>query len=208
MFQGQSLAHVRSRRPRRHAFVTMSDTGTWAAETWLDGLRQRVLGAGTALRRREAAALGGDRTALHTVRRRYVDTSLGCFVDLRRAHPLPEQRDVLRHFPLEHDVARLIVTRLVAGREDRRELVERELPVRRRIALPPVRADQVDVGVALERQIAPREAPLRRGPRAGQRAAEDQAAPECGAHVAHLLQVLPDEALPQRLVVPRERTRS
>src|SRR6185503_10090599 len=98
----------------------MSDTGTWAAETWLDGLRQRVLGAGAALRRREAAALGGDRTALHAVRGRYVDSRLRCFVDLRRAHPLPEERDVLRHFPPENDVVRLIVTRLVAGREDRR----------------------------------------------------------------------------------------
>ena len=55
--------------------------------------------------------------------------------------------------------------------------------------------------------VARREVALRRGHRAGHRAAEPEAAAERLAHVPHLLQVLPDEALAHRRVVRRKRRR-
>src|SRR6184192_1333085 len=80
---------------------------------------QRVFGAAAALRWRQPAALGRDRAALHTVGGTDVDTAVPCLIDLRRTQPLPEVREVSRDLTLDHDVVRLIVPRLVAGREDR-----------------------------------------------------------------------------------------
>src|SRR3954451_18748962 len=95
-------------------------------------LRQRVFGPRAALGRREPAALRGDRPALHAIRRgdvhghRSVAALCPDLVDLRRAEIDPHLRDLLRHAPFYADVVRLVVARLVARREDRRELVERE----------------------------------------------------------------------------------
>src|SRR3954467_6241168 len=78
-----------------------------------------------ALRRREAAALGGDRAALdavggvddqvdHAVLRRV----LGDLVDPGGTHPLPRLGDLARHPLLDPDVARGVVARGVSGQED------------------------------------------------------------------------------------------
>ena len=61
-------------------------------------------------------------------------------VHLRRAHVGPQLGDVRRHVPLHADVVGLVVPGLVAGGEDRRELVEGELAVRRRILAAPDRS--------------------------------------------------------------------
>ena len=67
---------------------------------------------------------------------------------------------------------------LLPESEDRRELVERELAVGRRIALRPVGAEQRLLGVALGRKIARREAALGRRHHPRERAADAEAAAE------------------------------
>src|SRR3954468_8510638 len=163
-----------------------------------------VLRPRAALRRGEPAALRRDRAALDAIRRRDVDAVRRRLVHLRGAHPLPHPRELGRDVAPDDDVVRLVVPRLVPGCEDRRELVERELSVGRRVALRAVGAEQLLLAVALRARVARREVALRRGHSAGQRAAEPEAAPERLAHVAHLFQVLPHEALTQRLVIDRE----
>ena len=71
-----------------------------------------------------------------------------------------------------------------------------------RVARRAVGADQVLLGVRLERRrpsagACPNDAVVT----AGERAADPEARAERRPHVPHLLQVLPDEALPQRVVV-------
>ena len=111
-------------------------------------LGKRVLGAGAALGRGQPAALGGDRAALDAVRRVHLDVhhpvAVGGagLVDLRGAHVYPCIGQVFRDSALDPDVVRLVVARPVAREENGRELVERQLPVGRRIARRAVGADQ------------------------------------------------------------------
>src|SRR5205823_6824397 len=105
--------------------------GRGARPDWRSRLRERVLGPGAALGWGQASALGRDRAALDAVRRRHLHPALDGLVDLRRAHALPEPRQLWRHVRPHADVVGRVVTRLVAAQEDRRELVERELAVRR-----------------------------------------------------------------------------
>ena len=133
-------------------------------------------GPGAALGRGQAAALGRDRAALDAVRRGHLHPALHGLVDLRRAHVLPEPSQLRRHVRLDADVVRRVVPGLVAAQEDRRELVEGQLPVRRRIATrrrPPRSASWSSS--ALEARAPRRERPSRGGHRPGQRAAEHQA---------------------------------
>ena len=105
-----------------------------------------VLGAAAAFGRGQAAALGGDGAALDAVRRGelHLDGAVAVrvadLVDLRRAHVRPQLRQLARDLRLDADVIRLVVARAVARREDARQLVEGQLPVRRRIRLRAVGA--------------------------------------------------------------------
>src|SRR5204862_7812879 len=168
-------------------------------------LGNRVLRARPALRRGEPAALGGDRAALDAVGRRDIHAVARRLIDLRGTHALPHPRELRRHVTPDDDVVRLVVAGLVPRREDRRELVEGELAVGRRVALRAVGPNELLLAVALGPRAARREVSLRRRHRAGERAAEPEPAAECLPHVANLPEVLPDEALPQRLVLDRER---
>ena len=105
------------------------------------------------------------------------------------------------HRACDADVVRLVVARLVAREEDRRELVERELPVRRRIAPWASRANQRLLRIRLGTQLPEVETAFRHGHRTRERAADEEAAPEHLAHVANFLEVAIDEALLDRLVV-------
>ena len=78
-------------------------------------------------------------------------------VDLRRAHARPQLGELARHLGLHADVVRLVVARAVAREEHRRELVERELAVGRRIRRRAVGAEELLLGIALGRPVAARE---------------------------------------------------
>src|ERR1700750_2618979 len=115
-----------------------------------------VNGSVAALGRGQAAALGRDRAALHAVGG--VDDEvdhalrggvLGDLIDAGRAHPGPALGHLARHALLDADVRRGVVAGRVAGEEDARELVERVLAVRLRIALVAVRQRQRRLGVAV-----------------------------------------------------------
>ena len=116
----------------------------------------------------------------------------------------PELGDLARHAALDPDVVRLVVARLVAGGEDGRELVEGERPVGRRVAARarPVRRSGCSASGSA-RSLPGASRPFDDRHRARERAADDEAAAEHLTHVAHLVQVLPDEA--RR--APRRRTR-
>src|SRR5205823_1200243 len=104
---------------------------------------------------------------------------------------------------LDADVVRRVVARLVAAQKDRRKLVEGELPVRGWIAPGPVGADQLLVRVGFGTCVAGRELAAARGHRARERPAEPEPAAEGLTHVPDLLEVAPDEALPDGVVVRR-----
>src|ERR671932_620210 len=179
-------------------------TGTAsAAET--DSSSNRVLGPGAALRRGEAAAARRDRAALDAVRGRHLHVDLAVaapgLVDLGRAQVDPELGQVARDAALDPDVIRLVVPRPVPREVDRRELVEGELSVRPGIAARAAGADELDLRVRLGAQVGGREPAAARGHRARERGAEPEAAAEGLAHVPDRLEVAPDEALPQGLVV-------
>src|SRR5438309_2947782 len=169
-------------------------------------LGQLVLGAAAALWWGQTAAFGGDRAALDAVRRCDIDALLRRLVDLRGTESFPELRDVLRNVSADDDVVRLVVARLVPRGEDGGELVEGELAVRRREVLRTVGSDQLDVDIPFELEVAPGKTAFRGGHRARERAAEPEPAAERRTHVAHLVQVFPDEAPLQRFVVDRKRT--
>src|SRR5207237_10713016 len=109
------------------------------------------------------------------------------------------------HFRLCAYVVGGVVARLVPAQKDRRELVEGELSVRRRIIAWAVGADQLLVGVGVGARIAGRELAAAGGHRARQGAAEPEAVAEGLTHVPDRLQIAPDEALPDRLVVGGQR---
>src|SRR5919204_2062120 len=171
----------------------------------VDSLRERVLRPRAALRRGEAAAFRRDRAALDAVRGRDLDLDLavaaGDLVHLRWAHAHPHLAQVARDAALEAQVVRLVVARPVPREVDRRELVEGELPVRPRIAARTAGADELDLRVGLGAQVGGRELAAARGHRASERGAEPEAAAEGLAHVPDGLEVAPDEALPQGIVV-------
>ena len=87
-------------------------------------------------------------------------------VDLRRAHPGPHLGHVARNVALDPDVVRLVVARAVAGGEHRRELVEGQRAVGRRVARRAVRAQERRRRVGLVVELLRREAgPSRRSSR-------------------------------------------
>src|SRR4051812_4542953 len=116
--------HPFATRPPRasgssHSAGRLMSVATSIQSTTDDGparvLGERVLRAAAALGRRQPSALGGDRAALHAVRRGDVDgdRSVAAFaadlVDLRRTEGNPHFGDVLRDLALELDVVRLVV---------------------------------------------------------------------------------------------------
>src|SRR3989442_588832 len=208
---GQAVSY-----PRRHSFVPVPGTGTFRRSASRYGkwpryvtvsypclapvrfrrsvaLGQFVLGTAAAFWRGQPAAFRGDRAALDAVRRRHGDAGFRRLVDLGRAHSLPEPCDVLRDVTLDHDVVRLVVARLVPRREDGRELVERELAVRRRIALRAVGSDQIDAGIPFELEVSRREAALRRRHRPPEGAADEEAAAGGRTPLVHFVEGLADE---------------
>ena len=80
-------------------------------------------------------------------------------VDLRRAHPVPEHGELLRNAGLDAEVVRRVVAGPVPGEIDARELVERELPVGRGIALRAIGAEERLIGVALGPHVPGGKAP-------------------------------------------------
>src|SRR5205807_9963454 len=80
-------------------------------------------------------------------------------------------------------------------------------PVGRRIALGPIAADELVLGVGLRARVAGRELAAARRHRPREGAAEPEAAAESRPYVPDRLEVAPDEALPNRLVVGVERAR-
>src|SRR6266545_859961 len=170
-------------------------------------LRQGVLGPCSTFGRGQPAALRGDRTALHAVRRRDLDASVARLVDLGGAHSLPQHAQLLRDLRLHAEVIGRVVARPVAGEVDARELVEGELPVGRGVALRPVGADDGLVGVALGGGVAGWKGATARGHRPRHHPAQEEASPERLPHVPHLLEVAPDEAPLHGLVVGGERSR-
>src|ERR1700687_2274873 len=127
---------------------------TAAGAQWFS-LAVLVLRPGAALGWGQPPALGGNRAALHAVGRRHlhgdraVSVGLLDLVHLRRAHPLPQLADRSRHLRLDPNVTRLVVAGPVPRGEDRGELVERELPVGRRIATGAVGLEELVLGVRL-----------------------------------------------------------
>src|SRR2546421_373436 len=108
---------------------------------------------------------------------------------------------------LQPEVIGLVVARLVARGEDRRELVERELAVGYRIARRAIGAHEGLRIVGLGLQPTDIDAALRDRHRSGQRGAGDEAAAEHLTHVAYLMQICADEARTHRVVVRRKRGR-
>src|SRR5262249_30734275 len=145
---GSPVERTRSRKLPRFSRPRSPRNGNASA--------QPVLGAGTALRRRQPPPFCADRTALHAVRRRYVYLVARPLVHLRRAHALPHPADLLGHARPHPNVVRLIVARSVPRREDRRELVEGELAVRSRIAPGTTARDQLLIGVAFRGPVSRR----------------------------------------------------
>src|SRR5205807_7194049 len=92
------------------------------------GSGQLVLRPGAALGWGQTATLGRDRAALDAVRRgdldRDLSVTLAHLVDLRRAHPRPQLAELPRDLPLDPEMVRRAVSRLVAAQDDRRELAE------------------------------------------------------------------------------------
>src|SRR5438874_4203273 len=160
----------------------------YPAERFPTYLGVLVLGPGAALGRSQAPALRGDRAALDAVRRGHLHADvpvalrLADLVHLRRAHPLPELAECARDARLDPDVARLVVARLVPRREDRRELVEDELPVGRRIPHGALGLEELVPGVGLGPNRTGGHSSLRQGHQRGERAADEEAAPEDLAH--------------------------
>src|SRR5689334_20526745 len=133
----------------------------------LYGSGHLVNGTVAALGRGQAPALGGDRAALHAVGGvdDQVDHALRGrvlrdLVDAGRAHPGPALGHLARDALLDADVRRGVVAGRVAGEEDARELVERVLAVRLRIALVPVAQGERRLGVAVGGPVAAGEAAL------------------------------------------------
>ena len=102
-------------------------------------------------------------------------------------------------------MVRRVVARLVPAQENRGELVEGELAVRRRVTAGSTGADQLLLRVGFRARVAGREPAAARGHRSRQRPTEPEAAAEGLAHVPDLLEVAPDEALLDRLIVGGER---
>ena len=94
-------------------------------------------------------------------------------VDLRRAEIVQASRELARYASLDPQVVGLIVTAAIAAREDRRELVERELPVA--LGVRALAHEDRLLGVGMRRQPPGREIAVQRVHRAAQRAAHDQA---------------------------------
>ena len=117
----------------------VSDTGVKRSRTRLG---ERVLGAGAALGRGQPTALGGDRAALDTVRRRHLHRDLAVAVasarprNLRRAHVHPQLRHLARHMRSSRMWFGWSSRVLLPESEDRRELVEGQLAVRHGIESP------------------------------------------------------------------------
>src|SRR5436190_17061161 len=183
----------------------MNATGVARQDRRLGDLVQRAVAA---LRRREAPALGGDRPALHAVGRVHDQVHrpglrrvLGNLVDAGRTHPLPRLGDLARYALLDPDVRRRVVARRVAGQEDARQLVERVLAVRLRIALVAVAYEQGRLSVAVLRPVAAGKTSLGDGYRVCDRASHDQALGERLLHVARLVEVLADVGVVHGLLV-------
>src|SRR5262245_21918984 len=111
--------HAVSEPARRALDVVQCDLRIWhSAPRPL--LHDRVLGAVAALGERQAAALRRDRTALHAVRWRNLDSheiALLAFrnrVDLRRAHVHPRLREAAWNVRPDPDVVRSVVARSIA----------------------------------------------------------------------------------------------
>src|SRR4051812_23898222 len=108
---------------------------TAGAASWVR-LRERVLGAAAALRRRQPPTFCGDRTALHAIRRCDLDRDRAVaaldadLVHLGGTQVDPHLCDILRNTAFDADVIRLVVACLVPGCEHGRQLVERQLAVR------------------------------------------------------------------------------
>src|SRR5579864_3110814 len=134
-----AYSHAGGDCARARVFARCSTKGQRPTAASRCALGVRVLRPGAALGRRQAAALRGDRAALHAVRRCEIDgdgpvaADGSDLVHLRGAHVHPQLRDVARNLALETDVIRLVVSRLIPRQEDGRELVEGELSVRARI---------------------------------------------------------------------------
>src|SRR4051794_882628 len=170
-----------------------------------------VQGPVAALGRRQAPALGRDRPTLHAVGvvDDHVDVALlgrivGDLVDPRRAHPAPRLGERPRHVLLHADVVGRVVARRVARDVDARELVVEVLAVGLGIALGGVADEHLLLVVAVPRPAAAGEAALGEDHRADQRAAEQKALGERLARVAHLVELLADLRVLDRLLVARE----
>ena len=128
-------------------------------------------------------------------------------VDLRRAHPRPQLgRARAGTVGRDADVVRLVVPRPVPREEDRRELVERERAVGRRVRRGAVGREDLLLGVALGRPVAGGQPPLRspsRAPRAPTRARSPRRTPAACSAPSRRSRQTNDDA--QRLVVRRQR---
>src|SRR5262249_54529732 len=85
-------------------------------------------------------------------------------VHLRRTHRGPHLGQFPRHARCDPEVRRLVVPGAVPGEEHRRELVERQPTVGRRIVGGPRCPHDLLVGVALRRTVAPRQPAAPRPP--------------------------------------------
>ncbi len=104
-------------------------------------------------------------------------------------------------------MARRVVARLVPAQVDARELVEEELTVGSRIRGSTVADEHGHAGVRFELQVTGRKAAEGVHGSARERGAANESVLESGAHVAHALQVLPDVALTESLVIACEGAR-
>src|SRR4051812_24929466 len=183
-------------------------TGACAARRRSGDLVQRAVAA---LGRRQPATLRRDRPTLHAVGvvDDHVDVAglrrvLRDLVDPGGTHPTPRLRDLARDVLLDADVVGRVVARGVAGDEDRRELVERVLAVGLRILLVGVADEDRLVVVAVPGPAARGQLALGGDREVHQRAAPDEPALERLARVAHLVELLADRGLLDRLLVGRQ----
>src|SRR6266566_2702570 len=101
-------------------------------------------------------------------------------------------------------MVRRVVSRLVPAQEDGRELVEGELSVWRRVLGRSAGAYQLVLGVRLRARVSGWERAASGGHRTRHHPTEIEAVAERLAHVPDALEIGPNEALPQRLVVGRQ----
>ena len=157
------------------------------------------------------AALGGDRAALHAVRRREPTATMPSPPRCRSRTPAPgtccAHSSATRAAPALDAMWFGWSSRVLLPDANTDESLSKVSLPSGTGSAPRDRCSAAALGVGLGRQPPDRRACPWRSSCACERAADEEAATEHLPHVAHLLEVAPDEAVAHRSVVRRERRR-